>query len=570
MKNINTEIENELFGESDVVLNNVNDSGFICLGYNESTNYVWSNFKNCLFALTPKDFTKIVLINCFGSEFIETNYSEVKGNGKFSRVEVNYEKLSNDIINGCQKAGIYTSDKQKGKGVWLSKDGKVIINSEEIFSTDSSFNGSRIQKDATYIYKGTLGINKDSPEATTEELDLLFNLLNSYNFANKPEEVLLALGFLGQGFTTGLWSWLAHGYIFGEAGSGKSTLLKAMSKIWGENSIYKDGGTTEAYIRQKVGINTCVVAIDETEPERGRVEGHLSLFRGASDGSSIGRGTQSQTAVEYTLKFSGLLAGVIPVELRQADKGRIIPFKLLPLTDEDKKNIPNEIKLLLKDEDRLNELGKKVQMYLINNYAYISAVRNEIRNLIILSDISDRVSDTYSTIIALSYVLRKETCSFEDYLKIFNLQDKNEQLKGSKDHDEMFEEIMTYEIADKDNKDKMSIINYIYNAFYCFKHNNIVEFKQFNADLGKYGIRVLDSDKLEILIDSSRSSLKDILNKTRFNNGNIKEVLSRLSGVEIIAEPKMIGGVQKRNTIKITLNQDKYNYSKYEELRKIK
>jgi hypothetical protein len=549
--------------------------GFVCLGYNDSQNYVWSNFKNCLFVLSPKDLSKNYLINCFGSRFLNNNYTEVIGNGRFAKVDVNYEKLANDIINGCQKAGIYSPDKQKGKGVWLNQNGHLVINSDEVFSTDPKFNNSRIQKDATYIYKGSLGITAKSPEATLEDRKQLLQLLDTFKFANKPTETNLMLGFIGQGFTTGAWEWIAHAYTFGEAGSGKSTILKMLRDLWGSNGFYTDGGSSEAGIRQKIGNNTLVVQIDETEPDRKKVDGHLGMFRGASSGTTVLKGTTDQSGTEFTLKFAGLLAGVIPVELRQADKGRFLQFKLLPLNDEDKKKISKDMKLLMNNAEKLTELGKKIQMYIINRFHEIDKVRKEVRDLIILNN-SARLADTYSTVIALSYMLQKgfhikndnnEEITIEDFLSLFDIDEKSKELSEAKDHDEMFELLMTREISNGDNKDKMSIINYIYNAHYSYKNSKSHEFKEYNSILGKYGIRVLDSINLELLIDPTRQGLKELLAKSRFESGNIKEVLLRLSGVEIIYEPKMVGGVQKRNCVKVALNQDKFNYKKYEELR---
>lgn len=562
----------EIFGkqEAETINKNFqNENGFVCLGYNEQTNYVWSNFKNCLFAITPKDFNKNVLTNCFGSEFIFLNYSETKEGKNGVQTFINYSSLTDDIVNGCQQAGVYTQDKQKGKGVWLSKNNHLVINSDTVFSTDDKFNGSRIQKDSTYIFKGSLGISKYDTEATSSDLKTLKDIISTFRFSNKENEVNLMLGYIGQGFTSGVWSWLAHGYLFGEAGSGKSTLLNVLKNVFGGNAITFDGSSSEAGIRQKIGINTCVCLVDETEPEIGRVESHLAMFRGASSGTTVVKGTTDQNGTEFTLKFSGLLAGVIPVDLRQADKGRFLQFKLLQLTEEDKLNLTDEMKLLMNDSEKLNKLGNRIQMFIINNYEYIKAVRTQVRDLIILNS-DARLADTYSTVIALSYVMQQETMNMETYLKAFQLEEKGNEYKASKDHDELFELMMTYEISNQDNKDKMNMINYIYNAYYSYKNRNIIDFKTYNSDLGKYGIRVLDSDKLEILIDTTRSSLKEVLAKTRFNGGNIKEVLSRLSGVEVIAEPKMVGGVQKRNCLKITLSEDKFNYAKYEELRLMK
>jgi energy-coupling factor transporter ATP-binding protein EcfA2 len=548
------------------------DECFVCLGYNETLNYVWSNFKNCLFAISPKDFNKNVLTNCFGSEFIFNNYSETKvgRNGELQSF-TDYGALSNDIVNGCQKAGVYTQDKQKGKGVWLASNGEIVVNSDTVFHTSktNSLNLSRIQKDATYIYKGSLGINKDSPEATKKDLELVKELINTFKFSNKPTEVNLMLGFIGQCFTSGVWNWLAHAYLFGEAGSGKTTLLNSLKHLLGNNGMYFDGGSSEAGVRQKIGINTCACLIDETEPERGRVENHLAMFRGASSGTTIVRGTTDQTGTEFTLKFTGLLAGVIPVELRQADKGRFIQFKLLRLSEEDNKNLSSDIKLLMNDQERLSLLGKKVQMFIINNYDKINKARKEFRDLIILKS-DARLADTYSTIIALSYVLQMLDTPYEEYIETFDMEEKSRELTAAKDHDELLELLMTYEISNQDNRDKMSVINYIYNAYYSYKANLISEFKTYNSDLGKYGIRVLDSDKLEILFDSTRPQLKEVLLKTRFSGGNIREVLSRLDGVEVLNEPKAIGGVQKRNCLKITLSEDKYSFDKYAKLRNMK
>lgn len=577
----------EVFGD-EVVGNRFeadNTKGFVCLGYSEKLNYIWSNFKQTLFILSEKDFSKRSLENMLGYEWIYENYplmaaiKDKDGNptGKIQRVGTDYKKLEVEIMNGCQKAGYYLIEKQKGSGIWLNSNGNPVVNSKEVWSTDASFDGSRIQKDSVYIYRKDLDITKESVEITKEEINKVVSCVKSFKW-KRTTDYLLKMGFISHGLIAGALDWRVHLYVHGEAGSGKSTDQEFTAELLGKNTILVDGGSSEAGIRQKVQLDAMVVQVDESEADGAKIANIISMFRSASSGAKVLRGTSDQQGTDFELKFCGFLSGIVPITMNQADSSRFLKLDMLKIDEEHKKTVPADIKLLIKDKKQLNDLGKKLQVYMIWHYNDLMEIFKEVKALLLKGN-SDRYANTYGTILACSYLLtdgyvakgskiniaeHKEKIA--SFISQFDFSQEQERSKD-KDHEQMLESLLIKEIANEDNKNKDSVLNYIYHAFYQYSvKKNSNEFKAINQTLGKFGIRVLDEDDLAILIDPSRDTTRGLLKGSRFERGDLSSVLTRIENTTIIKEAKAIGGVQKRNCIKIILNQEKYNFSKFRQL----
>jgi hypothetical protein len=60
--------------------------------------------------------------------------------------------------------------------------------------------------------------------------------------------------------------------------------------------------------------------------------------------------------------------------------------------------------------------------------------------------------------------------------------------------------------------------------------------------------------------------LRSLLRGSRFESGDILQVLKRVKNAKIISDAKSIGGVQKRNCVSIMLDSEKYNFNKYCEI----
>ena len=556
-------------------------AGFICLGYNAEYNFIWSNFKNCIFKLTPKDFNENVLKNILGSEFIFFNYEERKEK-KQTKAQIkageepeitsytNYRKLTDEIIDGCQKAGVYNIENQRGAGTWLDQEGHLVVNSGEIFSTNPKFNGSRIQKNGVYVFTKDLGITSKTPAATKEEIQKLWGLVSSFNFSRGIQDSRLLLGGIGQAYLAGAVKDRAPFYLNAPAGSGKTTCQRMLTKLFGKNTVSTDGDSSEAGIRQAVRINACTVQVDEAEAEQSKIMKTLTMFRSAFSGSSVLKGTADQSGTEFTLRFCGFLTGIVKVELNQADTSRFICLDLNPFTAEHKAAISKDISELFYDDEKLEELGLKVHMFMVQNFATLTKINAIIRKILLLGN-SERYADTFGSILGSSYLMLDGEVNEEKitkYVSEFDFTQEQEKAKF-KDHDQLLSIMLTKEVADFDGKNKFTVLSYIYSAYYQFKQRDFKAFKDCNSILGKFGIRVLDEDNLSIIIDPYREGLKSLLNGPKgekFKNGDIGNMLLRIENAARLKEAKSIGGIQERGYIKIELDQEKYNYTKFAQL----
>lgn len=553
------------FDGDEIVIRDKTNTGYVALGYFGENNFIWSNFKQQLFAVDGNKLKKHNLINMLGNAFIVANYTDSNDKGAEF---VNYDRLASEIVNKCAEKGIYNFDMQKGAGVWSTKDNELIINSSKVWST-GEFNGSRIQKDGVYVYSKCLGLTKNTDIATQQDVNTAYALIKSFNWERGEQDAKLFFGYILHCYLTGAINWRSHAYVSGEGGSGKSTLQSITHKLLGKNAILIDGQSSEAGIRQKIKNDACAILIDESEASERKMLNILNMFRSASSGSTVLKGTSDQNGTDFTLRFSGLLTGIIPVTFNQADNGRFLKLTLQPFDRNSTAN--SDLKLLMTDYETLNELGKRLQMLMISKFKNLLNINKIVRRELTKNS-SERYADTFGILLSTSYIAfndSEDEQNIIDYVNSFDFDDEKERATH-KDHDEMLENILDKTIQDE-NGVKATVIDVIYMAYYAFKkERNIVDFKTYNAALGNYGIRVLDEDTLNLLIDTSRSSLRSLLRGTRFETGDVAQVLKRVKNTKVISEPKSIGGVQKRNCIRIELDSSKYNFNKYVELIKLK
>ena len=310
--------------------------------------------------------------------------------------------------------------------------------------------------------------------------------------------------------------------------------------------------------------------IDEGEASESKIYKTLNMFRSASSGATALRGTSDQKGIDYTLRFCGLLTGIIPIQFNQADNGRFLKLELEPLTKEKKEQVSDEDKKMFYNEAKLRELGHKMQKFMVANYKELLEINEIVRSLIIEKTESDRYAATFGIIVSCSYLALEYngTIDFDSIKKYVDEFDFTEEVQRSKvkDHEELLENILIREVFDDFGK-SVSVLHHIFKTYYAFKvSKQIKDFKHFNSMLGRYGMRVVDdTDDIKLLVDTSRNTIRSLLKGTRFEKGDIFQMLKRVNGAEVVNEAKSIGGVQKRNCIQITLDQKVYNFKKYAE-----
>lgn len=539
--------------------------GFIPLGYNGQVNYVWTKYKNTIVEFTSKDLNKNFLLSNFGFTFAfaEFGYIDEKHNKK-----INTDKFIEKITNDCVKAGIYNFDKQKGAGVYKDPKDKnhLIINTKDIWGTNPEFENKRIVDKVIYEQCLDLEIQKNTKQATKEDINEAMETIESFNFVHKKQSKLL-FGWIGSCFLVGDLNWRTHTNITAPRGSGKSLIQELIKNMLGNFAILGDGESTEAGIRQHIKNNHLAILLDEAEADGQRLAKILTMLRGASSGSKIMKGTTDGKGTKFELKIQGLITGVVPPALSETDSSRFLRLEM-------KAKEKTEMKALLKDADRQKEIGRGIAMCLINNYKLFKDVCKMTRSFVLDIATESRYADTYTVPIATSFFLLhlyddlknvktlfNKEASAQEKLNIKKIESKikkfienlelNDDLdsKDNKEEEYFFNELLKTEI--NDSVGKYSIIELL-RGLYKGK-NKEEENRNVENLLGRYGIK-FNKEELKLFIDTKSLNLKHLLKNERYKNADLMFILKRIEGSEIIKDRTVIGGVRCGRSSVIKLN----------------
>ena len=128
--------------------------------------------------------------------------------------------------------------------------------------------------------------------------------------------------------------WRPHLWITGEHGSGKGELLTRFIGSCVAGLLQSVGATTEAGVRQSLGLTSLPHVLDEAEVQdpasRMRIEQHLELARGAADpsGAVVRKGGPDGHAMEFAAASMFCWASIAPPPLKNADASRIVIARL--------------------------------------------------------------------------------------------------------------------------------------------------------------------------------------------------------------------------------------------------
>lgn len=520
---------------------------YIALGYKDNKNIVWSNFRNAFFYLDENSFKMKTLINILGREFVE----------QFNNIDDIIEQISTECVN----AGIINLDNQKGFGVFIhpiNKD-KLVINTDEIFSTDDKFNGYRVINKVIFNNIKDLKINKHEfniykDKKPVEAFHRVKDVVKSFNFIRGEQDVNLLLGWMLSSFLCGTLNWRTHASITGARGTGKSTLQELIKNILGGNAILMDGDSTMAGITQLVGQSSCAILLDESESDGNKLANILKMLRSASSGATVYRGTSDQKGLSFELRACGLLTGIVPPRLNGADSSRFLRIEMLKR--EDQKKVDD----LLKDIEKQQYYGKLMWYYMIDNYVLFKSICKEVRYLLLNNYNDARYADTYTTLISAYYMCYEYKSSIdkddiEKFIKNIDLTAEREQSQV-RDEEELLNIILKKQIKLNDSfKTIVELLDYKF-----FEQYKDSEKRNATISLQRYGIK---TDDKYFYINTKDLELKQLLKDTRFYNGDLTSVLKRLDGVELIKDSIMLGGIRtpRSSVIKIKYDSNKFGYN---------
>ncbi len=303
-------------------------AGFLVLGFDrDGSIFIYSHERRQVITTNLQRLSREAgLIELADLAWWEANFA-VPGKDLKTKAAVNW------IARIAGRRGVYEVDRIRGRGAWLD-DGRLVFHLGDKLVVDGdlreidSLTGS-------FVYEARPRIDAPSaaPLSCHEGEDLL-RIARMFRWAQSGAAELLA-GWLFLAPICGVLRWRPHVWIGAAPGAGKSTLMDSfVSPLLPDRwALHELGLTTEAALRQKLGVDALPVLLDEfeanTEADRRRIEGVLTLIRLSSSSGEISRGTPSGRALTFTARSMFLLASVGVGLHRQTDEDRITRLEIL-------------------------------------------------------------------------------------------------------------------------------------------------------------------------------------------------------------------------------------------------
>lgn len=304
------------------------DAPFSVLGFDRGEYYFMSHYTHQVTGLTATGLTKANLLMLAPLNWWEDRFMS-KGGPSWSAA-------ANWLIQECHKRGIYSSDRLRGRGCWIELDGdhrRIVYHT----GSDLIIDGEAVdisRHESMYIYERAACVMPDLVAPAGDGASKLFlRLAQSLNW-KYPLMAHLFAGWCALAPICGVLSWRPHAWLSGPSSSGKSWAIRNIVRpMVGRLSVYTEGYTTEAGIRQEIGNDAMPIIIDEFESEKARdqlrVQEIVTLARSASSGdSAIIKGSASGKTQKFYVRAMFLFGSIGVAATQRADITRIASLEL--------------------------------------------------------------------------------------------------------------------------------------------------------------------------------------------------------------------------------------------------
>ena len=245
-----------------------------------------------------------------------------------------WHAAANDCMRGCERRGIYSTDRERGRGAWYDRGSAVLHLGDRLLVDGEHKRIADHESGFIYTRQAPLEHGADSVPATDNEAADIAELFEQLNW-HKPVHAQLLAGWCLLAPICGALSWRPHVWITAQRGAGKSWVQDHfIQPLLGPSAMMVQGSTTEAGIRQKLKSDSRPIVFDEAESEdqrsQNRMQTVIELARQSSSDSTaeIIKGTVNGNGMAFRMR-SMFLLGSVNVSLSQAaDESR---FSVLTL-----------------------------------------------------------------------------------------------------------------------------------------------------------------------------------------------------------------------------------------------
>jgi putative DNA primase/helicase len=469
-----------------------------------------------------------------------------------AKKDYDYMSAFNWICRLGDARGVFNMNAIRGRGAWMDA-GRVVLHAGTHLVVDGTLHQLGMLR-TKFIYEQGAHLPMDAEEVMSdEEANELFKFVSSLNFA-RPLDAMLLAGWIALAPVCGMLRWRPHIWVTGAAGSGKSWILSHLIKdCIGDVSVFVQGETTEAGLRQAIGNDALPIVFDEAESESAgssaRVDGVLAFARAASTGEAgmVAKGGQGGKGHTYSVRTMLAMASILPAVTLKSDVGRFSVLEVLPdrtagATERwaAQLELYNSIVASARGGRFVGRIVKNLPV-LIGNIEAASIAAAEV-----LGD--QRAGDQIGALLAGAFMWTTPTAlsvaDFRGWLRKQDLSSEREA-SGMKDEDTLLG-LLLGAIIKVDGNHTRTVFELAEITTKRFRDDR-VEYEMAKSTLERHGFRV-DGDAL--FVSDSHHEVRRILAGTQFARNHAR-TLMRLEGALSIKSMRFAGAITRATKIQL-------------------
>jgi hypothetical protein len=270
-----------------------------------------------LYPLNPLSFTKAQLYNLTNIEWWREQYGPT---GK------DWEQAMSDLVQTSNITD-FDPDRMRGRGAWREPDGRICYH-------DGRKTIGEPSSDRIYLRRTFKDIGLNEKPATAAQRNRICEAVKELTFDNTADCVR-TLGWASLAPFAGALPWRPAGLMTAASGTGKSTIVNLIINPLASPIICSGGESTGAGIRQRIGVDSCAIVVEESETDTQKKKQNrddtFSLMRQSTsdDSPDVLKGTIDGKGLSFTLRSMFFFVSISPEVECEADENRIFRVSLV-------------------------------------------------------------------------------------------------------------------------------------------------------------------------------------------------------------------------------------------------